>query len=94
MKFVWYEDIDKEEKLNGKLFEFELDDTITPELKAEGDARDIVRKIQAERKVMGTSLDEKVNVSLESWPKEFESEIKRKALINSLTIGVFKVTKV
>ncbi len=94
VKFVWYEDIDKEEKLNGKLFEFELDDTITPELKAEGDARDIVRKIQAERKVMGTSLDEKVNVSLESWPKEFESEIKRKALINSLTIGVFKVTKV
>ena len=71
-----------------------LDINITEDLKAEGDARDIVRKIQAERKVMGTSLDEKVNVSLEVWPSEFEDEIKRKALINNLTKGEFKVTKV
>ncbi len=71
-----------------------LDIEITPALKAEGDARDLVRKIQEERKMMGTSLSEKVNVSLESWPEEFEEEIKRKALINNLTKGEFKVTKV
>ncbi len=77
-----------------KRFGLFLDTHITDALRAEGDARDIVRKIQAERKVIGTTLDEKVNVSIEAWPKEFEEEIKRKALINSLTKGEFKVTKV
>ncbi len=62
--------------------------------KAKGQAREIIRSIQAERKVIGTTLSEKVNVSLESWPEEYESEIKRKALINNLTTGAFKVTKV
>ncbi len=71
-----------------------LDINITQELKAEGDARDIVRQIQAERKVIGTTLSEKVNVSLPDWPEKFEEEIKRKALINNLTKGEFKVTKV
>lgn len=57
-----------------------------------GEARDIIRKIQAERKVLGTALDEKVNVQIEDWPKEFEEEIKRKALVNSLSKGKFSVT--
>ncbi len=60
-----------------------------------GEARDIIRKIQAERKNLGTALDEKVNVELPSWPQEFESEIKRKALINELKKSdAFKVTRV
>lgn len=59
-----------------------------------GRARDLIRKIQAERKNMGTSLDEYVDVVLESWPKEFEEEIKRKTLINNLVTGDFKVSKI
>ncbi len=70
-----------------------LDTNITPELKAEGEARDIVRKIQEERKKIGTSLSEKVNVSLPTWPREFEEEIKRKALIEVLSKGEFSVSK-
>lgn len=62
-------------------------------LQKEGEARDIVRKIQAERKTLGTTLDEKVNVTLDSWPKEFEDEIKRKALIDTLETGEFKVAR-
>lgn len=70
-----------------------IDFNLTPELIAEGEARDIVRKIQQERKVLGTSLSERVNVSLPNWPEEFENEIKRKALVNNLTKGEFKVSK-
>ncbi len=59
-----------------------------------GEAREIIRKIQAERKNMGTSLAEKVNVQLESWPEQYESEIKRKALVENLKQGEFTVTRV
>ncbi|MBI2033110.1 MAG: isoleucine--tRNA ligase [Candidatus Levybacteria bacterium] len=73
----------------------ELDTTITEALKKEGEARDIVRKIQEERKKLGTSLDEYVNVTLPEWPKEFEEEITRKALVRNLTEGsVFSVQKI
>lgn len=65
----------------------EFDTAITKELKDEGEARDIVRMIQEERKKMGTSLDEKVIVILESWPFSFEDYIKQNALVKSLTKG-------
>lgn len=72
-----------------------LDTTITPELKAEGEARDIVRSIQEERKKLGTKLDEKVNVSLPEWPKEHEAYIKNQALIADLSKGeTLHVTKI
>ena len=58
-----------------------------------GEARDIIRKIQAERKNLGTRLDEKVDVFLESWPQDFEQEIKRKTLINEMKKGEFKVLR-
>ena len=70
-----------------------MDFQITQALEDERDARDIVRKIQEERKKIGTALDEKVNVSLPDWPEEFESEIKRKALINTLSKDEFSVSK-
>lgn len=59
-----------------------------------GKARDIIRKIQAERKNLNTELDEKVDVELPEWPEAFEAEIKRKALVDNLTKGSeFKVIK-
>lgn len=64
-----------------------FDITITPELKAEGEARDIVRSIQEERKKLGTSVDEKVNVTLPIWPEKFESYIKKNAMIETLAKG-------
>lgn len=70
----------------------ELDTSITPELKAEGEAREIIRQIQDERKRLGTRLDQKVDVSLPSWPKAHEEEIKKKALIENLSQGEFKIT--
>lgn len=71
----------------------ELDTNLTDALRAEGQAREIVRKIQEERKKIGTSLDEQVAVSLENWPAEFESYIKHQALVASLTKGEFGVKR-
>ena len=71
-----------------------LDTEITQELKNEGEARDIVREIQKQRKILGTTLDEKVDVTLESWPKEFEENIKKKAMVANLQKGPkFTVTR-
>ncbi len=46
-----------------------------------GQAREIIRLIQSERKRLGTRLDERVIVYLSDWPKDFEGEIKKKALV-------------
>jgi len=76
----------------GDEMKVELDTNITPELKAEGEARKLIRQIQDERKRLGTRLDQNIDVVLPQWPKEFEGEIKKKALIVSLAQGEFKVT--
>ena len=57
-----------------------------------GDARDIIRKIQQERKVLKTTMTQMVNVALPDWPQEYENEIRKKALVQNLSKGVnFKV---
>ena len=71
----------------------DLDLEITPELKAEGEARDIVRMIQDERKKIGTRLDEQVSVSLKNWPSGFEEYIKKQALVDTLAKGEFTVKR-
>ncbi|MCL4354070.1 isoleucine--tRNA ligase [Patescibacteria group bacterium] len=78
----------KSEKLSIK-----LDKNITDELRREGQAREIIRSIQAERKKIGTRVDEYINVFLPDWPMAFEEEIKKKALIKSLKKGEFRVEK-
>jgi isoleucyl-tRNA synthetase len=71
-----------------------LDTNISRELKEEGEAREIVRRIQIERKKLATSLTEKVNVALPVYPKAFENYIIREALIHNLTIAAeFSVSR-
>ncbi len=88
------------EELNVKKVQFKkgkelsgtLNTELTHELKAEGQARDIVRKIQEERKRLGTTIDQKVNAELPEWPKEFEEYIKKNALVTTLSKSeTFKV---
>ncbi len=49
-----------------------------------GLARDIVRKIQEERKKLGTKTNGKVTVSIPYWPVEHEDYIKKKALVSKI----------
>lgn len=70
----------------------ELDTKLTPKLKAMGEAREVIRRIQDERKRLGTPLEASVNVTISSWPKEFEEEIKAKARVKTLSNGEFKVS--
>ena len=67
--------------------EVKLETKLTPQLKAEGEAREIVRQIQDLRKNQGCRLDEKIIVTLPSWPQEFEVEIKRQTLTKKLIKG-------
>jgi isoleucyl-tRNA synthetase len=65
----------------------DFDTNITPELKAEGEARDIVRTIQEERKKLEMKIDEKVDVTLPQYPTQFEEYIKRNAMVRNLIKG-------
>ncbi len=73
----------------------DFDTSSNSQLEKEGALREIIRKIQNERKRLGTRLDDKVDVILEDWPQEFEEDIKRRALVRNLKKGAeFEVEKV
>lgn len=79
----------------GKEIKVELDVNISEDLKNEGDAREIIRSIQQERKKLGTRLDESINVYLPSWPTAFEDEIKKRTLIQRIEkADEFRVEKI
>lgn len=64
-------------------------------LRQKGEARRIVRSIQEERKKLGTTMDEKVDVQLPEWPEKFEDDIKKNALVQNLRKGdSLKVEKI
>ena len=71
----------------GQDLEIKLDTKLTPELKAEGQARELVRQIQKLRKTHGTNLDQVIDIYLPEWPKEFEDYIKEKTLVKTITLG-------
>lgn len=85
--------VKKVEFPKGDVEKVEFDFNLTDELKAEGEMRVIVRKIQAERKILQTDRDEFVEVLLPTWPKQWEDEIKKRALVSSLSTGEFKVSR-
>ena len=64
-----------------------LDTTLTDNLKAKGEMREVMRVIQDLRKESNVGFDAYVNVQLPSWPKQFEDEIKKKTLVKNLTAG-------
>jgi len=53
----------------------ELDTKITPELAAEGEARELIRQVQILRRQAGLNLDDKVVIYAPSWPQKWEQEI-------------------
>ncbi|MFH1827480.1 MAG: isoleucine--tRNA ligase [bacterium] len=78
----------------GKEIKVILNTKITLELKEEGEVRNIIRKIQSERKNLGIKPNEYINVQIDYWPKKLENEIKKKSLIKKIEENVkFKVIK-
>lgn len=71
----------------------ELDMEITPELRQEGEARDIIRQIQQIRKDQNLTLKDKTVITLPNWPDKFENYILENTSSKSISKGELKVTK-
>lgn len=78
----------------GITLEVKLDFQITESLKEEGRARELVRKIQIERKILRMSLSDLVDVKNDWIPESVTlvEYIKTRALVENLEKGDFKVT--
>jgi isoleucyl-tRNA synthetase len=76
--------------------EIKLDTKITPELQEEAKYREFVRLIQNERKNLGVSMSDYVNVSLDWLPMNTQllDKLQKVTLTQTLTKGEFKVTKI
>ncbi len=55
-----------------------FDTNLTPELEAEGQARDVMRQIQSVRKQSGLQVNQTAVIELPSWPETWQAEIERK----------------
>jgi hypothetical protein len=80
---------------HGKELKVVIDHYIWPEFEEEANVRDLVRKIQDERKRLGLNLTQKTNVSIEKMPTDTKlvQWMVKKAQIADLRKGKFKVTK-
>lgn len=76
-------------------FTVDLDMTITPELEEEANTRELIRKIQNERKNKGMHISDTVSVTTEWIPSnpELLNSLKTRASITTLSLGEFSVTK-
>ncbi|MBU2036450.1 isoleucine--tRNA ligase [Patescibacteria group bacterium] len=80
----------------GKEIKVVLDIKLTPGLIEESKARDLIRKIQSERKSQNLTLNDKVDV-FNTWlpeNKEILEAIKKKTFTSKLKKGTFKVSKI
>ena len=66
---------------------FSLDTNLTPTLIAEGEYRDLVRSIQVLRRENGFQIQDKINIIATQWPQDFENQILKKTLAESIKIG-------
>lgn len=80
---------------NGSSLTVNLDTNLTPELKEEGEAREVIRSIQQLRKKSGLNPGDTINATVPSWPKSWEDKIKAAThtqnLEQSETLSIEKV---
>ncbi|MDP2721067.1 MAG: class I tRNA ligase family protein, partial [bacterium] len=78
----------KEVRFDSKQKEKVVFDTkLTSVLEKEGEARDLIRRVQEKRKEAGVTFSDEVLVYLPSWPREFGELIKRETLAKKLLRG-------
>jgi len=73
--------------VKNKDLKIKLDTQISPRLEQKRQAREVIRSIQQARKQADCRLDQKIEVTLPDYPKEFAEEIKQKTLALKLTKG-------
>ena len=78
----WHKIKDEEE------LKVELDLTLTPELKDEGEARELVRQVQDLRKEAGCSIKDQIRILAPIWPKGWQEYIKRETLASDIIENV------
>ncbi|MDQ5951178.1 MAG: isoleucyl-tRNA synthetase [Patescibacteria group bacterium] len=79
------------EWLKGDELSVTLDTKLTPELQAEGEARELIRSIQKLRKEAGLSLTEEATITVPKIPEGWQTEIEQRThskLKNGSTIGI------
>ena len=75
----------------GSELKVKLELKLTPELEAEGEARELMREIQKLRKQAQLTLDQKIKVAAPAWPKDWQAEIERKTntkLVKGQTLSI------
>ncbi|HJM04332.1 MAG TPA: isoleucine--tRNA ligase [Candidatus Saccharimonadaceae bacterium] len=91
-EFVKFEDVLIDELNVKKVLvgdELAIDTELTPELKREGYAREVVRFVQAARKNAGLNVDDRISLSLETTDSELQEAIaEHKELIAAETLAV------
>ena len=83
--------------IKSKEFKVELNTIISPELEEEAKTRELIRKIQNERKQSGVELSDRINVRSEWLPENIKliDLIKRKTLSDDIQIsGSFGIEKI
>jgi isoleucyl-tRNA synthetase len=78
---------DNLENSESNLLSVELDIKLTADLVKKREARETIRQIQQLRKDSGCKLDQVISVTLPSWPKKYEDQIKTKTLVDKITKG-------
>ena len=63
----------------------DLNTKLTPELKEEGVARELIRDIQKLRKETGLTLKDKIEISAPIWPEKFEGLILKSTAADKIT---------
>ena len=72
----------------------EYDTKMTLELAREGEARELIRRIQDERKKLGVNVADKVKITVLEIPGGFEDYVKKAVGAEDIKVGeTFKVTK-
>lgn len=64
-----------------------FDTTITPELQAEGEVREIIRTVQQERQKLGLHQNDSIRLTLPTYPEAFANMIKNKVMASTLEKG-------
>jgi len=62
---------------DGSLLEVKLDTKLTPELKAEGEARELIRSIQKLRHKHNLQPTDQIRVTAPGWPKAWQEKIEQ-----------------